>query len=187
MFFRFSFSKKTQQADGTCSDTNDTQLLCEIFKKCLFMTANTYEKYIVGIAHDADKLLFLPNCRYHIMLIGDIDELLQKVDAFCFAYQHVDWLYTFLKNRFGETVVARSGQVFDNVQRAIYFNQKTRQWTKFPAFQRRNEKYLLSSLRKTKSTQIKGSAIAERIELVKKTEIELELTKIVHCFFWRVR
>ena len=32
---------------------------------------------------------FSPNCRYHILLIGDIDELLHKLDAFCCTYQQV--------------------------------------------------------------------------------------------------
>ena len=47
-----------------------------------FISANTYEKYILWknycIAHHDDKLIFLPNCTYQIILIGDIAELLQK-------------------------------------------------------------------------------------------------------------
>ena len=57
-------------------------------KKSLFISANTYEKFIVSkeycIARHDDKMCFLPNCRYHIILIGNIKELLQKLDAFCF-------------------------------------------------------------------------------------------------------
>ena len=54
-------------------------------KNSLFISANTYEKFIVNkeycIARHDDKMCFLPNCRYHIILIGNIKELLQKLDA----------------------------------------------------------------------------------------------------------
>ena len=33
------------------------------------------------IARHDDKICFLPNCRYHIILIGNIEELLQKLDS----------------------------------------------------------------------------------------------------------
>ena len=58
--------------------------------KQFFVSANTYEEDIkckdYCFAHHDDKLCFLPNCRYHNVLIGDIDELLEKLDEFCFAY-----------------------------------------------------------------------------------------------------
>ena len=46
-------------------------------KNSLFISANTYEKYIVRkeyfIARHDDKMCFLlPNCRHHIILIGNI-------------------------------------------------------------------------------------------------------------------
>ena len=70
-------------------------------KNSLFISANTYAKYIVSkeycIAGHNDKMCFLPNCRYHIILIGNVKELPQKLDAFCFNYQHVDCLYTLSK------------------------------------------------------------------------------------------
>ena len=43
----------------------------------------------------------------------------------------------------------------------------------------------MSALRKNKSTQTSGSVFAEKIEKVKKTKFELELTKIVDCFLDR--
>ena len=54
-------------------------------KNSLFTSANSYEKYIVSkeycIARHDDKICFLPNCRYHIILIGNMKELLQNLDA----------------------------------------------------------------------------------------------------------
>ena len=59
-----------------------------IHKNNLLISANTYENYIVSreycIARHDDKMCFLPTCRYQIILIGNIGELLQKLDAFCF-------------------------------------------------------------------------------------------------------
>ena len=44
------------------------------------------------------------------------------------------------------------------------------------------KKHLFGSFQKTKTTQTSGSVFAERIEKVKKTKVELELTEIVECF-----
>ena len=92
-------------------------------KNSLFLPVNTYEKFIVSkeycIARHDDKMCFVSNCRYHIILLGNIKELLQKLDAFCFNYQHVDCLYTLFKYRFVGKFVIKSGQVFDNLQRAV--------------------------------------------------------------------
>ena len=98
--------------------------------KSLFMSANTYEKYIVCkdycIAHQDEKTCFLPSCKYHILLLGKVEELLKKLDTFCFTYQHVDCLYTLFKYRFGGKVFAKRGKVFDNLQRAVDFNQRNK-------------------------------------------------------------
>ena len=75
--------------------------------------------------HD-DKMYFLPNCSYHIILIGNLKEMLQKLDAFCFNYQQVDCLYTLFKYRLIGKIVVKSGQVVDNMQRAVHFNQQNR-------------------------------------------------------------
>ena len=99
----------------------------KISEKSLFISATTFEKYIVSkdycIAHHDDKTCFLPACKYHIILLGNIEELLKKLDTFCFTSQHVDCLYTLFKYRFSGKVIEKSGQVFDNVHRAVDFNQ----------------------------------------------------------------
>ena len=161
-------------------------------KNSLFVSANTYEKFIVSkeycIARHDDKMCFLPNSRYYIILIGNIKELLQKLDAFCFNYQHVDCLYTLLKYSFSDKIVIKSGQIFDNLQRVVHFNQQNRGVDRMPSIAKKRllrkkyKKHLLSSFQKTKSTQTSGSVFADRIEQVKKTKFELELIKIVDCF-----
>ena len=158
----------------------------------LFSSANTYEKFIVSkeycIARHDEKMCFLPNCRYHNILIGNIKELLQKLDAFCFNYQHVDCLYTLFKFRFIGKIVIKSGKLFDNLQRAVLFNQQNRGVERMPSFAKKRllrkkyKKHLLSSFQKTKSTHTIGSVFADRIEQVKKTKFEIELIKAVDCF-----
>ena len=97
-------------------------------EKGLFISARTYEKDIVCtyycIGHHDDKTCLFPGCNYHIILLGNVEELLKNLDAFCFTYQHVDCLYTLLKYRFSGKFIAKIGQVFDNVQRAVDFNQR---------------------------------------------------------------
>ena len=106
-------------------------------KNSLFISANTYEKYFVSkeycIAGHVDKMCFLPNCRYHIILIGNIKELLQKLDAFCFNYQQVDCLYTLFKYRFSDKIVLKRGQLIVNLQRAVLFNQQNRGVDRMPS------------------------------------------------------
>ena len=157
-------------------------------KSSRFISANSYEKYIVSkeycIARHDDKICFLPSCRYHNIPIGNIKELLQKLDAFCFNYQHVDCLYTL----FSDKIVLKSGQLFDILQRAVHFNQQNRRVDRMPSIEKKRllskklKKHLLSSFQKTKTTQTSGSVFADRIEQVKKTKFELELIKIVDCF-----
>ncbi len=78
--------------------------------------------------------------------------------------------------------------MFDNVQRAVDFNQRNKGVDRMPSiakkklFRKKYKKHLFSSFQKTKSTQTSGSVFAERIEKVKKTIFELELIKIVDCF-----
>ena len=160
-------------------------------KNSLFISANNYEKYIVSkeycIAGHDDKMCFLPNCRFHIILIGNIKELLQKLDAFCFNYQHVDCLYTLFKYRFNGNIVIKSGQLFEYLQRAVQFNQQNRGEERMPSIaikrllRKKYKKHLLSSFQKTKSTQNSGSVFADRIEQIKKTKFELELIKYKNC------
>ena len=165
----------------------------KISEKSLFISATTFEKYIVCkdycIAHHNEKKCFLPACKYHIVLLGNDQELLKKLDTFCFTYQHVDCLYTIFKYRFIGKVIVESGQLFDNVQRAVDFDHRNKGVDRMPSIAKKRllrkkyKKHLFSSFQKTKTTQISASVFAERIEKVKKTKFELELINIVDCFF----
>ena len=150
----------------------------KISQKIIFNCAKTYEKHIVCkdycIAHHDDKTCCLPVCKDHIILYGEIEELLHFLDTFCFTYQHVDCLYTLFKYRFNGKIIAKSGNGFDNVQRAISFNQRNRGVDKMSSIankrlsRKKFKQLFMSALQKNKSTQTSGSVFAERIEKVKK-------------------
>ena len=180
--FSNSFVQKTtQQSDGSCNNTSDSQLLNKILENSLLISANTYEKYIViekycNFRHD-DKLCFLPNCRYHIILIVNIKELLQKLDAFCFNYQHVHCLYTFFKYRFSGEIVVKSGQLFDNVQRAVHFNHQNREVDRMPSIAKKRllrikyQKHLLNSFRKPNRRKLGDQCLHTELNKLKRLNL----------------
>ena len=122
----------------------------KISEKSLFISAKAYEKSIVCkdycIAHHDDKTCFLLACKHHNILLGNVEELRKNLDTFCFTYQHVDCLYTLFKYRFSGNVFAKSGQVFDNVQRAVDFNQRNKGVGRMPSIAK-----IFSCGKKTKS------------------------------------
>ena len=162
--------------------------------KSVHICANTYEKYLVSddycVAQHENSMCTVPNCKYHILLIAEKDknDLMQKLDTFCFTYQLVDCLYTLFKYRFDGKIVTKNGQVFDNIERAVRFNQPHKTVERMPSIvkkrllRKKYKRHLLSSLQKTISTQTSGSVFADRIEQVKKTKFEVEVIKIVDCF-----
>ena len=150
-------------------------------KNSLFVSANTYEKIFVRILfsrHDY-KVCFLPNCRYHIILLGKFDELLKKLDTYCFSYQHVDCLYTLFKYRFSGKIVVQSGQFFDNLQRTVHFNQQNRGVDRMPSVAKKRllrtkfEKHFFSSLQKTKYRRPVVQCLQKEVKKSKRLNLNL--------------
>ena len=100
------------------------------------------------IAHHDDKACLLPACKYHIILLGEFEELLHQLDKFCFTYQHVDCRYTLFKYRFSGKISAKSENMCDIVQRAMSLIKETEEWTKCRVLQKKvsREKSLNSIL-----------------------------------------
>ena len=84
------------------------------------------------------RRVFSPSCKYLILLLGNVEELLKRLDTFCFTYQHVDCLYTLFNYRFSGKVIAKSGQVFDNVQRAVDFNNRNKGVDRMPSIAKKD-------------------------------------------------
>ena len=78
--------------------------------------------------------------------------------------------------------------MFDNVQRAVYFDQKNGEVDRVPSIaknilsRKKYKKHLVSSIQKSKSKQTSGSVFVEKIEQVKQKKYELESIKSVNCF-----
>ena len=182
----------SQHSDGSHYITNKPQFLHRNLRQkplyfCKYIWKNIFcTNYC--IAHHDDKTCFLSAGKYHIILLGNVEKLLKKSDTICFTYQHVDCLYTLFKYRFSEKVFARSGQVFDNVQRAVDFSYRNKGVDRRPSMSKKRflmkniKKHLFSSFQKTKTTQISGSVFAEGTGKLRKTKFEVELIKIVDCF-----
>ena len=114
----------------------------EYSEKCLFISSNTYKKFMLCndycVSFHNDKTCFVSNCEFHIILPGNVEELLKKFDKFCFTYQHVDCLYTLFNYRLSGKVIAKSGQVFDNLQRAVDFNYRNKGEDRMPSIQKKD-------------------------------------------------
>ena len=108
--------KTTQQSVGNCIVTSDSQRVYKLFKKySFFMQTHLRENIAIKeycIARHDDKVCFPPNCRYHIIFIRDIKELLQKLNAFCFDYQHTDCLHTVFEYRSSGKSDVKKGQLY---------------------------------------------------------------------------
>ena len=102
------------------------QFLCNFSKNLSYGKHNVKDN---RIAHHDDKLCFLPTCRYHIFLIGDIEELLQQLHVFRFEYQHVHSAFDFFMYRLSEKFVTKSEKLFVDVQRVVFLIKETEKWT----------------------------------------------------------
>ena len=85
------------------------------------------------IKNQDDKTCFLHACKNDSILHGNFEELLKKLDTFCFTYKQGDCLYTLFKYRFGRKVIVKSGQVFYIVQRAVDFNHRNKGVDRMPS------------------------------------------------------
>ena len=108
------------------------RLLCAIiYGKCIVRKK-------ICIAHHNDKICFQANCRYHIILKGDIKELLQKLHTFCFKWYWVYCLYTLFKHQFVGKIFVNRAQRFDSVQRKIHFNHQNRRMGRMPRIKKKS-------------------------------------------------
>ena len=108
----------------------------EYSEKNLITSANTYKKNCLQrllCSLSNDKTCFVSNCKLHIILLGNVEELLRKFDIFCFTYQHVYCLYTLFRYRFSGEVIAKSGQEFGPLQRAVDFNHRNKGMDRRPS------------------------------------------------------
>ena len=108
----------------------------KISEKSFFICANTYENYIVCkdycIALHGDKACFLPACKYHIILVGNVEELLKRLDLFCFTYQQVDCLDSL------ESLLQRKDNCLITCNEQLTLITETGEWIECRALQKRD-------------------------------------------------
>ena len=145
------------------------------FQKKIFLVLQIHMKNTLFVTTTASPItttrrVFYPLVNIILHYLESVEELLNKLDSFCFTYQNVDCRYTLFKYRFSGKIFAQSGQVFDNVQRAVDFNHRNEGVDRMPSIaiksllRKKLKKHLFSCFQKTKSTQTGGSVFAERIE-----------------------
>ena len=113
----------------------------KLSEKSPFISATTYEKLNLCkdycIAHHNEKTCFLPTCKYHIVLLGNVQELLKKLDTFCFTYQHVDCQYTIFSTIDSvEELLQRVDKCLITCNGQLTLITETREWTECRALQK---------------------------------------------------
>ena len=102
-----------------------------------------------------NSLCSLENFKFHLVLIvTSFNQILQRLDKYIYIYQEIDWLYTLLKHRFHSSVVKPSGQVFNQLNRAVQNNLRGKGAKKIPSIakkrltRKKNKRHYLSSNQK---------------------------------------
>ena len=124
----------------------------------------------------------LENCKFHVLLIdSSFDQILQRLGNFHFTYQIIDCLYTLYKYRFYSNVISSTGEVFNQLDRAVHHNLKWKGAEKLPTVAKKRllrkkfKRHYLCSNQKLASTQTIGSAFLERVRKVQNSKYEHDL------------
>ena len=185
----------TQQSDGSCNVISDSQLLFKVFTKQSFQFSKheEYENEFGSkewcVARNDDKMCFLPNWRYHIILIGDFkdERVATKIGCILFQLATRGLCTHFSSTDSMANLLSRAGKSLRLCRGQFIPNIKTEQWTECPASRKKDswgKKYKqqsLSSFQKTTSMQTIGSVFADRIEQFEKTKTKSKLIKPVDC------
>ena len=158
----------------------------------IFVSSDFYEKYIVTQDYCVSthiSLCSLENCKFHLVLIGiSLSQIFQRLDKFAYIYQEIDCLYTLFEHRFYSSIVTSSGEVFNQLRRAVQHNLRWRGAEKMPNIAKKRlirkkiKRPYLCSNQKLASTQTLGSAFLDRYRKIQNSKYEPDLFKIIDCF-----
>ena len=111
-------------------------------KNSLFISANTYEKHVVSkeycIARHDDKMSFLPNCTYPIVLIGNIKDLLQNLNASVSTTKSWTVCIHFPSIASDAKLLSRANNSLIICRGQFFSTSKTEEWTECPASRKRD-------------------------------------------------
>ena len=169
------------QANPSCY-TNSSEKKSVCF--CMYIQKLSTESSCLA-RHDED-MCFLLSSRHRILLLTDTGRLLQKLDLFCFTTN--TWNVPIRSLIIGSvTTVAKSGQLFNGPQSAMYFYQRNRTVDRTPSlgearlFRKNCKGHSMRFIRTAKWTQASRSIFPQNIEQ-KRTKVDLKLVKLVACF-----
>ena len=162
--------KATEQSNGYRYAAGDAQFIpgYGILRKIALSFLQRRKKFTLSV-----KVTELQKSRYQKILIGVPEKLLQERD-FLFHLSAGGFSTYIIQAELQWQTVVRRGQVFDDVQTAVWFNQRGVDRMLERRLKKNYKKGLMRSVQKTKSTWNSGVAFAERVEHVGKTEIGLE-------------
>ena len=147
-------------------------------KKSLFISVSSdfYKKYIVThyyCVSNHKTLCSLENCKFHLVLIGiSLGQIFQRLDKYVYIYQESDCIYNLFKHRFYTSIVASSGEMFNQLRRAVQHNLRWKGAEKMPSIARKRlipkkfRRHYLCCNQKLASTQTLVSAFLDRIQKI---------------------
>ena len=183
MLFSDSFCQfSTQHLDGSRYVTSNPQLLCKNFRKKVSLFLQLHKKNSMFVKTTASPITTTRRVFY--LLVNIILYYMEKLRN-CYIYwihfvSPINTLTVYIpcsSTDLAEKFFAKSGIVFDNVQRAIFFNQRNRGMDKMQSIAKKRllrknfKQHFMSALQKNKSTQTSGSVFVERIEKPKRLHL----------------
>ena len=132
----------------------------KISEKSLFISATTYEKYIVCkdycFPHHNEKTCFVPACKYHIVLVGNVQELLKNWIPFALPINTSTVCIQFSSIGSVEKLLQRVDKCLITCNEQLTLITETREWTECRALQKNTleekvQKTILQLLSKDKN------------------------------------
>ena len=167
-----------------------TTLLQKFSEKALFLSVSVkeYRPYILtseDVVASHNHLCPLKACRNHIVHISSsTEDLLRKLEDLSYLYQTVDCLHILYKHQFLGNILEESGCVFTQIDREVQPSYESNFVEKIPRVSKKRlsrNKFkgnLLRAEQRNVSTQTMGSSFLDRIQPLKNSKYESELTTL---------
>ena len=161
-FCQFLSQQKGASKDGGIAAINLQTIpsfYAKISEKSLFISAKTYEKFIVCkdycIAHHDDKTCSLHACKYHIILLGEIENCYMNWIHFVSPINTWTAFIPCSSTDSAEKLLPRVETCSTISREQSFLTKETQEWTKCRVMQKRGsfkkkfKQHFLSALQKT--------------------------------------
>ena len=140
------------------------------------------------IAHHDAEMCFVPKCLCHLLLLGNVEELLRKL-THCVSHINM-WTSSTHSSSIDSVEIMLSTEVkwLIRCKKQSNLFRETEEWTQCPPSQKSDswgksiESSFLTCIRKANSTRTSWSVFAKRVEKNENTKYELDLLKFVERF-----